>query len=109
MLDTVVFYYSVQYSCKMNILHRNIGGGITRKAPMPQSKTMSLLESFANVGIGLGVSLISQLVIFKAYGIHISLGQNIEITAWFTLISIVRSFYVRRLFNRIHHKKEEQK
>ena len=76
---------------------------------MPQSKTMSAVESFANVGIGLGVSLLSQLVIFKAYGIHISLGQNIEITLYFTLISIVRSYGLRRFFTNLHHKKEEQK
>ena len=66
---------------------------------MPQSKTMSLLESFANVAVGIGISLISQLVIFEAYGIHVSTQQNIEIVAWFTAISLLRSYMLRRLFN----------
>ena len=60
---------------------------------------MSFVESLTNVAVGLVVSLISQIVIFGLYGIHISLGQNIAMTLWFTLISIIRSFCIRRVFN----------
>ena len=63
---------------------------------------MSLIESLSNVVVGLLVSLASQLVIFKMYGIHISLGDNIKITLWFTLISIVRSYALRRFFANLH-------
>ena len=63
---------------------------------------MSLIESFANVLVGLLVSLASQLVIFQMYGIHISLDDNIRITLWFTLISIVRSYALRRFFTNLH-------
>ena len=66
-----------------------------------QSKTMSAVESLTNVAVGLGVSLASQVVIFKAYDIHVSLGQNIEITLYFTLISIVRSYALRRFFTNL--------
>ena len=66
---------------------------------MSQSKAMSFVESLTNVAVGLVVSLISQIVIFGFYGIHISLGQNIAMTFWFTLISIIRSYALRRIFN----------
>ena len=65
-----------------------------------QSKTMSLVETLVNIGIGLIVSLLSQLVIFKAYGIALDFHQNLEIVGWFTAVSIVRSYCVRRAFAR---------
>jgi hypothetical protein len=60
---------------------------------------MSMIEVATNILIGLVVSFISQVVIFKLYDIHISVVQNVEITLWFTIISIVRSYLVRRWFN----------
>ncbi len=64
-----------------------------------QSRRMSMIEVATNIAIGLVVSFISQIVIFKLYDIHISVTQNIEITIWFTVISIIRSYLVRRWFN----------
>lgn len=70
---------------------------------MTQSRTASLIESVFNVVIGYGVALASQLVIFPMFGIHLSLGDNFAIGAWFTLISLVRSYTIRRYFNaRLH-------
>lgn len=60
---------------------------------------MSMVEVATNILIGLVVSFISQVVIFKLYDIHISVVQNVEITVWFTVISIIRSYLVRRWFN----------
>jgi hypothetical protein len=68
---------------------------------MAQSRVMSAVESMANVAIGYGVALASQLLIFPLYGIHIELSTNIAIGLWFTAISIVRSYVVRRTFNRM--------
>jgi len=68
---------------------------------MSQTKRHSFIESLTNVAIGYGVALLSQLLIFPLYGIHISLGDNIAIGAWFTVISIARSYVLRRWFNRI--------
>ena len=67
-----------------------------------QSKAHSILEALVNVAIGFGVALASQLVIFSLYGIQIPFSTNIEITLWFTLVSIIRSYGVRRLFNWYH-------
>lgn len=68
---------------------------------MSQSRGMSFVESVANVAIGYAVALASQLAIFPLFGIKVSLTDNLLIGAFFTVISIVRSYAVRRLFNRM--------
>ena len=70
-----------------------------------QSKRQSLIESFVNVAIGYGVALLSQILIFPPFGIHIPLASNLAIGAIFTVISIARSYAVRRIFNRLHRVK----
>ena len=65
---------------------------------MSQSKVMSLVESLTNVAVGILVSFASQLVIFNAYGIHIALADNVMMTLYFTAISVVRSYGIRRFF-----------
>lgn len=68
-----------------------------------QSKKHSLIESVSNVLIGYLVALFSQLLIFPFFGIDVSLSDNVLIGLWFTLISIVRSYTLRRFFNRKLH------
>lgn len=68
---------------------------------MTQSKIKSLIESAVNSFIGIIVAIISQLLIFPLYDIHVSFFTNIKITFWFTIISIIRSYIIRRLFNGI--------
>ena len=60
-----------------------------------------MVETITNVAIGLIVSFLSQVVIFKLYEIHISLAQNLELTLYFTVVSILRSYALRRFFNSI--------
>ena len=60
-----------------------------------------MVETITNVAIGLVVSFLSQVVIFKYYDIHISLAQNLELTLYFTVVSIIRSYVLRRFFNSI--------
>ena len=66
---------------------------------MRQTRLMSLFESLVNVLIGLGVGLCSQIVIFPLFNINVPLETNISIAAWMTLVSIVRSYIIRRFFN----------
>ena len=68
---------------------------------MTQSRTMSAAESVANVVIGYGIALITQVVVFGALQIPVSLGQNLWIGVVFTVVSLVRSYLLRRLFNRL--------
>jgi hypothetical protein len=67
-----------------------------------QSRIGSLIESFVNIAIGYGVAVASQLAIFPLFGIVIPLSDNLMIGLWFTVISLVRSYVVRRAFNAYH-------
>lgn len=69
---------------------------------MSQTKRQSLIESATNIAIGYTVALLSQLIVFPLVGIHVSFSTNLEIGLYFTLISLVRSYLVRRWFNRRH-------
>jgi hypothetical protein len=64
-----------------------------------QTRLESLIESLFNVAIGYTVALASQLVIFPLFDVHLSLSSNLAIGAWFTLVSVIRSYVVRRWFN----------
>lgn len=66
---------------------------------MSQSRKASLVEAFANIAVGFGVALVSQLIIFPWYGIHVPFTTDLVITCWFTVISLVRSYCLRRVFN----------
>jgi len=68
---------------------------------MSQSRRMSMIEAVANVAIGYGVAVLAQLAVFPLFGIAVSLGDNLAIGAAFTVISLARSYAVRRLFNAI--------
>lgn len=68
---------------------------------MSQSRAQSMIESAANVVIGYMVALGSQLVVFPMFGVHLPLQDNLLIGLWFTAISLVRSYFVRRWFNRM--------
>lgn len=70
-----------------------------------QTKLGSAMEAIANVVVGVVVSFISQLVIFHAYDVHLSITANLQMTGYFTLISLVRSYLLRRLFNSWHAKR----
>jgi len=64
-----------------------------------QTKLGSLIESLINIVIGCGVALLSQIVIFPFFDIYVSLTTNLYIGAWFTFISFVRGYIIRRWFN----------
>lgn len=68
---------------------------------MSQSRVQSMIESAANVVIGYMVALGSQLVVFPMFGVHLPMQDNLLIGLWFTAISLVRSYFVRRWFNRM--------
>ncbi|MFD1883519.1 DUF7220 family protein [Paracoccus pacificus] len=62
---------------------------------------MSLVEAVANVAVGYGVAVVTQILIFPVFGLHTTLAQNLKISALFTVVSIARSFALRRLFEAI--------
>lgn len=65
---------------------------------MKQSRAMSLVEATANVVVGYGVAVLTQLLVFPLFGLHTTFAENLMIGAIFTVVSIARSFALRRLF-----------
>ena len=68
---------------------------------MKQSRTMSLVEAVANVVVGYGIAVEAQMLLFPVFGIHMTMAQNLKLAGAFTIISICRSFALRRLFEAI--------
>lgn len=65
-----------------------------------QTKRQSFIESLTNVAVGYSISLLSLFIIFPLLGIESSTPKNLLITLYFTLLSIVRSYVLRRFFNK---------
>lgn len=68
---------------------------------MKQSRAMSLVEAIANVIGGYGVAVVTQFLIFPVFGLHTTLAQNLQMGGVFTIVSIARSFALRRVFEAI--------
>lgn len=60
---------------------------------------MSLLEALVNVVVGLVISMAATWTICWAYDIPMTMQQNLTLTFWMTVLSITRSYILRRLFN----------
>ena len=64
-----------------------------------QSKKYSRYESLTNTIAGLVLSFLVQIIIYPALDIPVTLSQNIFITFVFLLVSYIRSYTIRRIFN----------
>ncbi len=65
---------------------------------MKQSRLMSLVESLANVLVGYGVAVATQMLVFPLFGLAVTFTENLLIGLIFTVVSIVRSYALRRSF-----------
>jgi len=65
---------------------------------MKQSRAMSLAESCTNVAVGYGLAVTVQLVIFPWFGLPARLHDALAMGAIFTVVSIARSYVLRRAF-----------
>ena len=65
-----------------------------------QTKYQSLIESLTNILIGYLTALLSQVLIFPLFDIDVSFQDNLLIGLYFTVISLIRSYLVRRYFNK---------
>jgi hypothetical protein len=64
-----------------------------------QSRAMSLVEAVANVIVGYGVVVLTQIIVFPGFGLHATLDQNLAMGWIFTVVSLARSYPLRRIFN----------
>ena len=71
---------------------------------MSQTKFWSAVESSANTVVGYATAIMTQLIVFPMFGIHIKLHENLGIGAIFTVISLIRGYIIRRFFNGLKFK-----
>ena len=65
-----------------------------------QTRTGSLTEAATNVVVGYGLALATQALVFPLFSIANTLAQDGMIAGVFTLVSLVRSYVLQRLFER---------
>lgn len=68
---------------------------------MTQSRLMSLVEAVANVIVGYGLAVATQLVVFPWFGIETGLAEHMSIGLAFVGVSLARGYLLRRVFERI--------
>ena len=68
---------------------------------MKQNKRKSLIESITQTFIGLATSILIQIILYPIMGIPVTFFQNIIITLVFFFVSIVRGYFVRRIFEKL--------
>lgn len=70
---------------------------------MTQTRLGSLIEAIINVVIGFSINFAANMLIFPLFGFHITPGANLALGLIYTVISVARSYCVRRWFNaRLH-------
>lgn len=67
-----------------------------------QSRRASILEALANVSVGYLLATAANFWLLPLWGLRVSGTQAAEIGLLFTLISLLRSYALRRLFNLFH-------
>lgn len=65
---------------------------------MKQSRKASLAEAMVNVAVGFSINMAMQIVIFPLFGIHVGASAHIGIGLAFTVVSIARTYAIRRVF-----------
>jgi hypothetical protein len=72
---------------------------------MNQTRLGSLIETSINILIGFVINYAMNLVILNGVmGMRINLMQNLYIGLMFTVVSVARSYIIRRWFNAMLHR-----
>jgi len=66
---------------------------------MKQSRIDSFMEAVCNVVIGFWIGVLSNYAILPLFGYTPKFLDSLAIAALFTIISLLRSYILRRLFN----------
>jgi hypothetical protein len=72
---------------------------------LKQSRTFSLIEAITNVVVGYALAVATQSLVFPMFGWQPNLRVNLSIALIFSLVSLVRSYLLRRLFGHLDEKK----
>ena len=69
-----------------------------------QTRKMSLVETSVSTAIGYSVATIANFYVLPLFGAPVSWGSASWIGVIFTAISMIRGYFVRRLFNWMQHR-----
>ena len=69
---------------------------------MKQTKIQSLIETIVNIGIGYCISVVINMLVLPMFGYYPNIAESAEIALIFTIVSIGRSYFIRRFFNWFH-------
>lgn len=72
---------------------------LTVESHFLQSKRDSVFEIICSTLAGYCLAVVSQILIFPLFGLIIDIEGNLVLAFWFTVISLVRGYAFRRLFN----------
>lgn len=67
---------------------------------MMQTRLGSFAESLTNIVIGITIGFLSNIIVLPAFGYDVTLGDATMISLVFTAISLVRSYVIRRIYNK---------
>ena len=68
---------------------------------MAQTRLGSFVESAANIAVGFGINFTANLIVLPWFGFNVTPTDALGIGVVFTVISLARSFLLRRVFNGI--------
>lgn len=66
---------------------------------MTQSRLGSLIEAIVNIIVGFSVNFLANMLVFPLFGFQLSASTNLALGGIYTVISLVRSYCIRRWFN----------
>lgn len=71
-----------------------------------QDKKWSLIESTVNTIVGYLLSMLTRSLVFPLFGFDVSLRDNFIISFIFFIVSFVKNYAMRRVFNNVKKSKE---
>ena len=67
---------------------------------MAQSRRGSLIEAVTNTVVGYVLAVATQFAVFPVFGLQVGVVENLGLGLVFTAVSLIRSYLLRRLFDR---------
>ena len=67
---------------------------------MAQSRRGSLIESVTNTVVGYILAVATQFAAFPVFGLQVGAVENLGLGLVFTVVSLIRSYLLRRVFDR---------
>jgi hypothetical protein len=62
---------------------------------------MSAVESFANTAVGFGINTSANFFLLPLFGLFPTIDESMAIAVMFTIISLLRGYFLRRIFNAV--------